>query len=150
MQGALRPLALDEPDPEPDAMPEPELAPDPEPVVPIRRAAPAKPGETPSVARPAAFPDAPAPVRPALRLEIPEHAFEELPPPPRSRFGLGLAVALVLAGAAFVGYLRQVELAAAVPAAAPALEAYGDLVDDLRDEVDADLVQPLRNALGDG
>jgi hypothetical protein len=101
-------------------------------------------------ARPAALSGAPAPVRQALRLEIPEAAPAPPPPAPRSRFGVGLVLALVLAGAAFLAYLRQAELAAAVPSAAPAIAAYGDLVDDLRDEVDADLVQPLRDALGDG
>jgi predicted Zn finger-like uncharacterized protein len=134
--------------PEPEPTPEPKAAPEPASVVPIRRAAPAKPGETPTVARPAALPDAPAPVRQALRLEIPEPKTAQPAPAPRSRFGAGLVVALVLAAAAFAAYLRQADLAAAVPAAAPAIAAYGDLVDDLREEVEADLVQPIREALG--
>ena len=130
--------------------PEPAPAPEPAPVVPIRSAAPSKPGETPTVARPAAVSGAPAPVRQALRLQVPEAAALAPPPARRSRFGLGLILALVLAGAAFVAYLRQVELAAAVPAATPAIAAYGEMTDDLRDEIDADLVQPVREALGDG
>jgi predicted Zn finger-like uncharacterized protein len=135
-----------EPAPEPAPEPTPAAAP----VVPIRRAAPAKPGETPTVARPAVVTGPPAPVRQALRLEIPATAPVAPPPAPRSRFGVGLLLALVLAGLAFVAYLRQVELAAAVPAAAPALTAYGDLVDDLREDVDAELIRPLHDALGDG
>jgi predicted Zn finger-like uncharacterized protein len=124
--------------------------PAPAPVVPIRRAAPAKPGETPTVARPAALPGEPAPVRQALRLAVPDAAPAPPPPAPRSRFAVGLVLALALAGAAFVAYLREVDIAAAVPAAAPALTAYHTLVDDLRDEIDADVVQPLREALDDG
>jgi predicted Zn finger-like uncharacterized protein len=138
------------PDPDPDGEPIAAYEPEPEPVVPIRAVAPAKPGETPTIARPAPLSAPPAPVRQALRLEIPESAAALPPPAPKSRFGAGLVLALVLAGAAFVAYLRQAEIAAAVPASAKALAAYGGLVDDLREEVDVDLVQPLRGAMGDG
>ncbi len=116
-------------------------------VVPIRRAAPAKPGAVPTVARPAEVTGPPAPVRQALRLDVRDSAPAPAVPPSRSRFGLGLLVALVIAAVGFLAYLRQTELAAAVPAAAPALAAYGAAVDDLRDAIEADVVAPVREAL---
>lgn len=52
---------------------------------------------------------------------------------PSSRFGHGLVLALVVVALAAAAYLWRAPIAAQVPAAAPALAAYGDLVDDLRE-----------------
>lgn len=52
---------------------------------------------------------------------------------PSSRFGHGLVLALVVMALAAAAYLWRAPIAAQVPAAAPALAAYGDLVDDLRE-----------------
>ena len=93
------------------------------------RAVPAKPAERPMLTG-----DGLA-LRPAPRLDL--AAERGTPPPPReapapSRFGLGFLVAVVLFGLALSTYLWRAELAARVPAAGPALDAYGRAVDDLR------------------
>ncbi|MFO1144606.1 MAG: zinc-ribbon domain-containing protein [Amaricoccus sp.] len=123
------------------------------PPTPIRRVAPAKPGERPTVDRPAVVapvdtagvPASVAPLRPALRLDL-DSAPVAAPPAPRSRFGAGLLLAVLLAALAFAAYQQRSMLAAGVPAAAPALEAYGDAVDDARTAVEAQLA-PLRKAI---
>jgi hypothetical protein len=56
-----------------------------------------------------------------------------LAPPPRSRFGRGLLLALALFAAALGVYRYSFELAARLPAIAPALEAYAGAVDRLRE-----------------
>lgn len=60
-------------------------------------------------------------------------------PPPRSRFGRGLFVALALFGTALAVYLYGRELAAGVPALAPAVEAYSGAVDRLREALAAEV-----------
>ena len=153
-----RPLAV-APQPEPEVVDtsedEADPAEPPSPPTPIRRVAPAKPGERPTVARPAvvapanpaAVPAPVAPLRPALRLDL-DPALDPAPvaAPPRSRFGAGLLLALLLAALAFAAYQQGGPLAAGVPAAAPALEVYSDAVDDARTAVEAQLA-PLRKAL---
>ena len=52
---------------------------------------------------------------------------------PSSRFGHGLVLALVVVALAAAAYLWRAPIAAQVPAAAPGLAAYSDLVDDLRE-----------------
>ena len=49
------------------------------------------------------------------------------------RFGHGLVLALVVVALAAAAYLWRAPIAAQVPAAAPGLAAYSDLVDDLRE-----------------
>lgn len=98
---------------------------------PSPRAVPAKPAERPMVAS-----DNLA-LRPAPRLDLGAEP-EALPAPetPPSRFARGLVVALVLAGLALSIYTWRAEIAAGLPAAAPALDVYGRAVDDLRIELD--------------
>ncbi|MFO1208746.1 MAG: zinc-ribbon domain-containing protein [Amaricoccus sp.] len=148
-----RPLAA-VPQPEPEVVEESDdaaAAAEPPAPTPIRRAAPAKPGERPMVARPAVVapadpvPAPVAPLRPALRLDL-DAAPVAAPPAPRSRFRAGLLLALLLAALAFAAYRARDPLAASVPAAAPPLAAYGDAVDGARTAVEAQLA-PLRKAL---
>jgi hypothetical protein len=73
-------------------------------------------------------------------------------PPPaaaparRGRFGLGLVVAVLLFLLALGAYDFRREIAARVPEAAPALEAYAETVDDLRDRVEEQLA-PVRERI---
>jgi hypothetical protein len=60
----------------------------------------------------------------------------------------GNEVARLLGGADWNGPDALKIIDALVAEKAPAIAAYGDLVDDLREEVDADLVRPIRDALG--
>ena len=116
------------------------------PVSPPRRSEPAKPADRPTVDRPAPLGDLPRPPRSHLRLEIvdsPQHRPEA---PARSRFGTGLLLVLLLAALAFAAYLYRDPLAAQVPAAAPALTAYGTAVDDLRTTLEEKLA-PFRRAV---
>ena len=63
--------------------------------------------------------------------------------PRRSRFGRGLLLVLALFALALGAYRFRADLAAEVPAAAPALQAYGAWVDGLREDVEQ-RVAPLR------
>lgn len=54
---------------------------------------------------------------------------------PSSRFGHGLLLALAVVALAAAVYLWRAPIAVQVPAAAPTLDAYGDLVDDLREAI---------------
>jgi predicted Zn finger-like uncharacterized protein len=149
---AAPPEVADDPEPEPPAPRprekepvRPELV-----VVPSRNAGPAKPGERPTVARPAEVAPPPPPARPAPRLELAAEAPAPLPAalvqPPR-RFGRGLLLALALGALALAGYHYRDRIADEVPVAAPALAAYGEAVDDLRAEVDERVISPLRKAV---
>lgn len=115
-------------DPAPVTRPAPSAPPMPS----SPRAVPAKPAERPMQAGDGLT------LRPAPRLDL---GAEPKASPPRavpqpSRFGRGLLLAVVLFGLALAAYAWRAELAARVPAAAPALEAYGRTVDGLRLELD--------------
>lgn len=89
-------------------------------------------------APPAPAPDpAPAPLREPLGdppEAAPEVATGAAPAGPgHSRFGRGLAVALILSALALAAYLFADALAEAAPPAAPALDAYARWIDGLRD-----------------
>jgi predicted Zn finger-like uncharacterized protein len=109
-------------------------------VEPPRREMPTKPAERPTVARPAPVTD-PGPLRPAPRLDLGDAARQtpEPAPAPRSRFARGLLIALVPFVIDFGAYRFGGEIATRVPAAAPALDAYGDFVDDLRDDIQREI-----------
>ena len=99
------------------------------------------------MARPAPLSELAAPPpRAALRLELVGETAALPEPPARSRFGSGLLLVLLLAALALAAYRYRAPIAAEVPAAAPALAAYGDAVDDLRTELEARLA-PLRRAV---
>jgi hypothetical protein len=102
-----------------------------------KRADPAKPGDRPSVGQPAPMAETtPPPVRPAPRLDLGTDRAKAPPETPApSRFGRGVLVAVVLALLALGAYLYRAPIAERVPAAGPALEAYGDVVDEARAEV---------------
>jgi predicted Zn finger-like uncharacterized protein len=102
-----------------------------------KRADPAKPGDRPSVGQPAPLAEtAPPPVRPAPRLDLGTDRAKAPPETPApSRFGRGVLVAVVLALLALGAYLYRAPIAERVPATGPALEAYGDVVDEARAEV---------------
>jgi predicted Zn finger-like uncharacterized protein len=141
-------LAARDPRPEPAvaaaAPPAPE-APTPAPVAPVVPLRPAKPSDQPAVPRPA-DPAAAAPPRPAPRLDLapPAADFRPVPAPePAGRFWLGFAVTLLLFLLALGAYDFRQEITADVPGAGPALEAYADTVDDLRDRVERELA-PVR------
>ena len=105
------------------------------------RTGPAKPAERPAVTQPAPLAAEPLPPRPSPRLDLGPEPAAAPPSPrrpePRSRFGAGLLVALVLFGLALAAYAYRPQIAARVPAAAPALEAYGTAVDGLREDLEA-------------
>jgi predicted Zn finger-like uncharacterized protein len=103
---------------------------------PPRRDLPTKPAERPTVARPAQVPD--EPVRTAPRLDLGETARSEAarPAPPRSRFLGGLLLVLVPFLIAFGAYRFNDEIAAEVPAAAPALDTYAAAIDGWRAEIE--------------
>lgn len=88
-------------------------------------------------------PAEPALLRSAPRLELSANPAEQppAPRPVRSRFGRGLVVAVLLAGLAVAAYVWRDGLAASVPAAAPALQQYGQAIDAARDWLDR-LVAP--------
>ena len=121
-------------------------SPAPRPAAPVAALAkgepPTKPADRPTVARPAAISGAPA--RSALRLDLdapkppPEPA-----PPPRSRFLRGFLVVLVPVLLAFAAYRFEGEIATAVPAAEPALDAYAAAIDGWRDDLEG-WITPLR------
>jgi hypothetical protein len=121
------------------------------PVVPLRRpvepvdaagpARPAKPAERPAVTRPAAV--SATRVAPRLDLDAAPAAPAETPAR-RSRFGVGLGVALLLFLLALGAYDFRGEIAGQVPDAGPALESYVETVDDLRDRIERRLA-PLRD-----
>jgi predicted Zn finger-like uncharacterized protein len=124
-----------EPAPAPEAAAPPPPAPRPE--------ALAKPADRPTVAQPgsvAEFPRTPAP-----RLDLGADPAAPVAPRPRSRFPHGLALVLVLFALALGAYRFGDDLAARLPAAAPALSAYGDWVDALRERLEPRLA-PLREA----
>lgn len=98
---------------------------------PTPRAVPAKPAERPMLAG-----DSLA-LRPAPRLTLgAEPKASPARPATPSRFGRGLLLALGLFGLALSAYVWRADLATRLPAAAPALDAYGRAVDDLRLELD--------------
>jgi predicted Zn finger-like uncharacterized protein len=118
-------------------------APAPAPVLvsraPERRESFAKPADRPTIAQPSTLAGpAPAPSRPAPRLELGDaaHGPAERRAPPRSRFFRGLLIALVGFLIAFGAYRWADLVAARVPATAPALAAYETMIDDLRTEVE--------------
>lgn len=78
-------------------------------------------------------------LRPAPRIDL---GAEPAPPAPAaeapapSRFGRGVLAALVIFALALGGYLWRGELSETLPAAGPALDAYGRVVDGLRVALD--------------
>jgi predicted Zn finger-like uncharacterized protein len=123
------------PRPRPVAVPDPEPLPEPSPPA----ARPAKPAERPNVPRPAPVAETPPPLSRPARLEI---AAEPTPTPPapeprrRSLFLQGLVVALVICGLAVAAYVWRGPIAGEIPAAAPALDRYARLVDELRARIE--------------
>jgi predicted Zn finger-like uncharacterized protein len=115
-----------------------EPAPEPEPPAAPLRASVSKPAPAPGISRPAGIPDTAPPKRAAPRLDLDASPAEPqpAPPPPRSRFLRGLMIVLVPTLLAFGAYRFGGEIAARVPAAAPALDAYEDFVDDLREDIE--------------
>jgi predicted Zn finger-like uncharacterized protein len=114
------------------------------PVVPLRRpvepvdaAHPAKPAERPAVTRPGSV----SATRPAPRLDLgsPPEAPPPAPPASRGRFGFGLVAAVLLFLLALGAYDFRREIAGQVPEAGPALDAYAETVDDLRDRIERQL-----------
>lgn len=130
------------PQPEPQAQPQsqPQAQPQTQ-ASPAAAAEPAQPGKV-VPPQPAAQP---TPLRPRPDRPTPAAA-PGLPPAPRRRGGLGFALALALAAAAFGLHLGARPLAAQIPAAAPALSAYADQVEALRDGIESTL-GPLRDRL---
>lgn len=129
------------PQPDPQSDPQAQSKLQPQPQASPAPAAPAQPGKV-APPQPAAQP---TPLRPRPDRPAPAAA-PGLPPAPRRRGGLGFALALALAATAFGLYLGARPLAAQIPAAAPALSAYADQVEALRDGVEAAL-GPLRDRL---
>jgi predicted Zn finger-like uncharacterized protein len=134
----------------------------PAPVVHLRpRLEPAKPSAPapvpasapvpPPAARPAPHTAGlPPPVRAPLRLELDPPAAAPPAPVPVEQssggFGLGMALVLLLFLLGLVAYDQRRELAAEFPAAASALDGYGDAIDGLR--LDAErTIAPLRARL---
>jgi predicted Zn finger-like uncharacterized protein len=109
-----------------------------EPVEPARRDGIGKPEPQPGVYRPAAVTSATgAPVRTAPRLDLDTvRATPEARLPSRSRFARGLLLVLVPFLLATGAYRFADRIANRVPAAAPALDAYEALVDDLRADLE--------------
>ncbi len=105
------------------------------------RTGPAKPADRPAVTQPAPLAAEPLPPRPSPRLDLGAEPaavpVSAAAPEPRSRFGAGLLLALVLFGLALAAYAYRPEIVARVPAAAPALDAYGEAVDGLREDLEA-------------
>lgn len=112
---------------------------------PARRERPTKPAERPTVARPALVPA--APTRPAPRLDLdgrpPAERAHAPQPRPVSRFPHGLVLVLALVLAALGVYRFGADLTAALPAAAPALDAYATTIDAWRADLE-DLIAPYR------
>jgi len=131
---------------EPDAVtesPQPPVASvPPAPVVPLRPAGPAKPSDRPLAARPAVV--SAARVSPRLDLDPEVSPPPAVQPPPPSRFGLGLALPLLLFLAALGTYHFRAELAVRLPVATSALAAYGDSFERLRARIEDRLV-PVRD-----
>lgn len=97
---------------------------------------PTHPATPRSSAGPTAAPDRPAPRRTSPRLDLTgEHVGEGGARPSRSRFGRGLAVALACFAVALLAYVYADRLAVWAPPLAPAVGAYVDFVDTLRDAV---------------
>jgi predicted Zn finger-like uncharacterized protein len=128
---------LDEPDAAPAPAPGRPVLVTPPPVTPPRESL-AKPGDRPSVTQPAAVAGSAPPPRTAPRLDLGETARNPSAraDPPRSRFFRGFVIALVFFLIAFGAYRYGTALAVRVPAAAPALDAYAGMIDDLRDELE--------------
>jgi predicted Zn finger-like uncharacterized protein len=124
-----------EPEPASEAAVPPPPAPRPE--------ALAKPADRPTVAQPAPVAELARQAAPRLDLG-PSPAAAPAPRPP-SRFAHGFALVLVLFALALGAYRFRDDLAARLPAAAPALAAYGDWVDGLRERLEPRLA-PLREA----
>lgn len=136
-------------------------------VVPLRPLAPAKPASQPMAARPSVMrptalegpvsappiPSSPAPQ--AAPVQAPRLTLDPAPamdasPAAETRgtslaFGMGAALALALLVAALGVYDSRNRLAAAVPAAEPALRVYGSTVDEIRVHIEEQLA-PLREA----
>jgi len=125
---------------EPEAAPEVAAGPDPvaasaAPLAPPRREPPTKPADHPTVARPSPVPDLPA--RPSPRLDLEIAAPGRAPqPPPESRFLRGFLLVPVVALLALGAYRFGPEIAARVPAAEPALDAYAGTLDGWREEIE--------------
>jgi predicted Zn finger-like uncharacterized protein len=102
---------------------------------PVRRSVAGKPEPAPGVGRPAAVADAPARTAPRLDLETLRET-PEMPPPAQSRFARGLLLVLVPFLLAIGAYRFADPIASSVPAAAPALDAYQAVVDDVRAEIE--------------
>lgn len=112
-------------------------------VTPLQREQPTKPAERPTVARPAPVPEAPPRPAPRLDLHAPRVDPEQPPPAPRSQALPGFLLVLALAVLAFVVYRFEDEIAATVPAAGPALDAYATTVDGWRTDLE-DVLAPYR------
>jgi predicted Zn finger-like uncharacterized protein len=114
----------------------------PEPAWP-KREFPTKPADRPTVARPAAVADAPA--RQALRLDLKAPRAEPAPVrASRSRFLHGFVLVLALALVAFGLYRFAGEIAGAVPATGPALDAYARTIEGWRADFE-EVVAPYRS-----
>jgi predicted Zn finger-like uncharacterized protein len=118
------------------AAPPPEAT-GPTPAEPVRRDGGGKPEPAPGVGRPAAVASAAAPARTAPRLDLETlRETPEMPPPAQSRFARGLLLVLVPFLLAIGAYRFADPIASSVPAAAPTLDAYQAVVDDLRAEIE--------------
>jgi predicted Zn finger-like uncharacterized protein len=143
-------------DPEPPA----EAAPDAEPPPPpAPDTTPARPAARIDLTGAAAA-DPASPLRSTARTRSPDRAPDETPLPrveideaagarPGSRARLGFALALAVVALALAAWHYAEPLAARVPAAAPAVHAYADRIDGLRERVEASL-GPLRDRLTGG
>ena len=113
----------------------------PEEVAGPRHADPAKPAERPTIPQPGPLTEAASPLapRPSPRLELGRRTppVANDPSPPRGRFGRGLFLVLLVFVVALAVYVYRGPLAARLPAAAPALEAYGTQVDHLREAIES-------------
>lgn len=105
------------------------------------RAVPAKPAGRPM--QPGEGPS----LRPAPRLDLGVDSGRQsaAPAPAPTRFWRGVAVVLVVFGLALAAYVWRIELATRVPAAAPAINAYGQSIDTLRLELEQH-IERLRGA----
>jgi len=77
------------------------------------------------------------PRRPPLTLDVADMPAEVETPPRRGRFWLGLVLALIVVGLCFLGYIAEDEIAVRIPVLAPALAAFTDWIDGLRESLAA-------------
>lgn len=123
------------PVPESDAPPPPALV-EPAPALPVRPADLPRPRPLPDASEPVARPEGRRPASHPLRLDLAaEQAAAETRLLPRSRFGRGLFVALLLCALALVPYLLAAPLADRFPGIAPWIADYVEAVDALRETI---------------